>query len=90
MITVEKWQGMITNASPFAVPGGAFVDQVNIQCLRPGQVESRLGHAAVTGATALPGQIVSVIRWASTASDAVLLFSVTTGGGQIHSITGLT
>lgn len=90
MITIEKWQGMITNASPFAVPGGAFVDQVNIQCLRPGRVESRLGHSAITGAASLSGQIVSLIRWASTSQDAVLLFSVTAGGGHIHSITGLT
>lgn len=47
MIVIEKWQGVVTNASPYSVPGGAFVLQTNLQCIKPGQVQGRLGLQAV-------------------------------------------
>lgn len=48
MIVVEKWPGLITNASPYAVPPGAAVTQVNLQAIVPGEVRVRPGMAAVT------------------------------------------
>lgn len=45
MILIDKWQGLFTNASPYAVPGGGFVEQTNVQCLRPGQIETRKGYS---------------------------------------------
>ena len=88
MITVERWQGLITEASAYALPGGAAATQVNMQCVRPGQIEVRSGYAAVTHG-AVTGQIVSAIRFASTSSDSLLVFAVTSGGGAIHTITGI-
>ena len=56
MIIVEKWQGMITNASPYAIPPGAFASQVNLQCVRPGQIEGRGGYS-MKNATVLMSMI---------------------------------
>ena len=60
MITIEKWSGLITNASPYALPGGACSVQTNLQCLRPGELRGRGGmtQAATVGS----GQVVAVIR----------------------------
>lgn len=57
MIVIDKWAGLATNASPYAIPPGAAVTQVNLQVLSPGRVTVRPGTAAVsfsshTGATA--------------------------------------
>lgn len=60
MILIEKWGGLVTNASPYALPGGACVIQTNIQCLRPGQLQVRNGMTnAITGTT---GQVLSAVR----------------------------
>ena len=51
MIVIEKWPGIITNASPYAIPPGAAVEQVNLQCIVPGKVTVRPGLQAVTFAS---------------------------------------
>lgn len=61
MITIEKWQGLITNASPYAVPPGACVVQTNLQCIRPGQLQGRPGLQLVVSLGG-PGQIVAAAR----------------------------
>lgn len=48
MIIIEKWGGLATNISPYAIPPGAAVTQVNLQCLVPGQLSVRAGVAAMT------------------------------------------
>lgn len=48
MIVVEKWNGLVTNASPYAIPIGAAVTQVNLQALVPGRLSVRPGLNAVT------------------------------------------
>jgi hypothetical protein len=48
MIIIDKWPGLVTNASPYAIPPGAAVTQVNLQVLTPGQLISRPGEVAVT------------------------------------------
>jgi hypothetical protein len=59
MIVIDKWKGLVTNASPYAIPPGAAVTQVNFQCVRPGELTSRFGQTSVTftthtGATTAP------------------------------------
>lgn len=49
MITIQKWSGLVTNASPYALPGGACVVQNNLQCLKPGQVQCRSGMITASG-----------------------------------------
>jgi len=48
VITIDKWAGLVTNASPYVVPPGGSVVQINFQCLRPGELTSRLGQKMVT------------------------------------------
>jgi len=48
MIVIDKWQGLITNASPYAIPSGAAVTQVNVQVIVPGQLVVRPGLSTVT------------------------------------------
>lgn len=43
MIQLSQWAGLATNASPYALPPGATVEQVNLQCLSPGQLTARKG-----------------------------------------------
>lgn len=73
MIAIEKWAGLVTNASPYSLPPGAAVTQVNLQCISPGQVTVRPGLSAVsfsshTGATA---PIVVAFRYPRTAENIV-------------------
>jgi hypothetical protein len=39
----DTWAGLVTNASPFALPPGAAVEQVNLNCSVPGQLQTRNG-----------------------------------------------
>lgn len=51
MIVIDKWAGLVTNASPYSIPPGAAVTQVNLQCLIPGQLNVRLGHTTLSFST---------------------------------------
>jgi phosphoribosylformylglycinamidine (FGAM) synthase-like enzyme len=51
VILIEKWAGLVTNASPYAIPPGASVEQVNLQVIVPGRVTVRSGLQAVTFAS---------------------------------------
>lgn len=61
MIVIEKWAGLVTNASPYAIPPGAAVTQVNLQVIVPGQVSVRPGSTSVTFATH-SGATAAVVR----------------------------
>ena len=43
----EQWLGLVTNASPYAIPPGAAVQQINAQTDKPGQMASRGGMVPV-------------------------------------------
>jgi hypothetical protein len=55
MIVIDKWPGLITNASPYGIPPGAAVTAVNVQFLTPGEMTVRQGHAAVTWSSGATG-----------------------------------
>ena len=61
MITIEKWAGLVTNASPYALPPGAAVTQVNLQVISPGNVSVRPGTTAVSF-TSHTGSTASIVR----------------------------
>jgi hypothetical protein len=48
MISIEKWAGLATNASPYSLPPGAAVTQVNLQVINPGQLSVRPGLQPVS------------------------------------------
>lgn len=43
----DKWAGLITNASPYVLPPGAAVEQLNLATNIPGQLTSRNGMRPV-------------------------------------------
>jgi hypothetical protein len=65
MIVIDKWVGLVTNASPYTLPPGAAVTQVNLQVLSPGQLTGRPGLNAVsfTSITAGTTAIRSAMRY---------------------------
>lgn len=65
MIVIEKWAGLVTNASPYAIPPGAAVTQVNLQAIVPGQISVRPGTASVSFAThaATTSPVVRMFRY---------------------------
>ncbi len=52
MIQIDRWSGLVTNASPYAIPPGATVQQINLQCLVPGKLTARPGMQALAFASA--------------------------------------
>tara|TARA_R100000278_G_C5333542_1_gene115596 strand:- start:132 stop:464 length:333 start_codon:yes stop_codon:yes gene_type:complete len=48
MLVIDKWPGLVTNASPYAIPPGASSEQVNLICINPGQLITRDGLTAKT------------------------------------------
>jgi hypothetical protein len=51
VIVIDKWAGLVTNASPYSIPPGSAVEQVNLQCLVPGKLTARPGLQAITFAS---------------------------------------
>lgn len=73
MISIQKWGGLATNASPYSIPPGAAVTQVNLQCLIPGQVSVRPGTATVSFASHAPAavKIISAVKYPG-ATDSIV------------------
>lgn len=44
----DSWPGLVTNASPFALPPGAAVEQTNLTANIPGQIAARNGMRKVS------------------------------------------
>lgn len=63
MISIEKWAGLVTNASPYSLPPGAGVTQVNLQAINPGQLLVRPGLNAVTYSGSTGSHVRSAIRY---------------------------
>lgn len=61
MISIDKWAGLVTNASPYAIPPGAAVTQVNLQVLSPGRLTVRPGTAAASFSSHT-GSTQSIVR----------------------------
>lgn len=74
MITIDTWRGLVTNGSPYALPVGAAVTQVNFQCRRPGELTARGGQATVSFTTHSAGttQVVEMFRCPIGASESII------------------
>lgn len=65
----DSWAGLVTNASPFVIPPGAAVEQVNLGVNVPGVLRTRGGM-----------RLVSLSPSASAVSD---IISVDVGGAPV-------
>ena len=74
MIVIDSWKGLVTNASPYSLPPGAAVTQVNFQCLRPGELTTHNGQSAVTFSSITTGSTIPVVmaRYGIGTSECVL------------------
>jgi hypothetical protein len=74
MIIIDKWPGLVTNASPYAIPPGAAVTQVNLQSLAPGQLVTRPGEVTVTWSAHTGGTspVRSAMRYQHGATETVV------------------
>lgn len=85
MLRINKWAGLVTSASPYILPPGGSVEQINAQSIVPGQLSVRPGMSLAAeldeGETA-PGAIIEL--WArSPGSGSPDEFFGYTDGGQL-------
>jgi hypothetical protein len=87
MIVIDKWPGLITNASPYAVPPGGAVSQVNLQVLTPGRLTPRPGLATVTWASSsgATSPVRSAFRAPAGGAERILYQNA---AGQVYATTG--
>lgn len=79
-----KWSGLLTNASPYAIPNGAAVEQTNLHTRVPGQLESRSGMTLVAAGDeelleareAFPVYCVGEVRLLTITNDGEIQLSV--------------
>lgn len=53
----DQWAGLVTKASPYIIPPGAAVEQINLSTHIPGQLTSREGMRRVVGLEAIGNTI---------------------------------
>ena len=71
---LQKWGGLFTNASPYAVPPGGAVTQVNLTCSTMGQLTVRNGMRIVAFNDGAPSNCLDVAGYAHNGQNKVLLF----------------
>lgn len=73
----EQWLGLVTNASPYSLPPGAAVQQINAQTDKPGQLASRGGMVPVNTES---GRVSPVDIHSVVVGEASYLFATTSEG----------
>lgn len=93
MIRISKWPGLVTAASPYAIPAGAAVEQLNAQSTTPGQITVRGGMQAVghncshglgCSAGAVSGALIELWGFSSGAGASEILYGFTDGGELVR------
>ena len=84
MIVIDKWAGLTTNASPYSIPPGSAVQQVNLQCLVPGKLSVRPGFSPITftSADSTASPVVSAFRYQNGTAEHLIYQD---SGGRIYS-----
>lgn len=81
MIIITKWAGLATNVSPYALPPGAAVTQVNVQCINPGQVTVRPGMTTTSWSTHSASNVpVTTIRRFQNGTLETVVYQNASGG----------
>lgn len=93
MIRISKWPGLLTAASPYIIPAGASVEQVNAQSITPGQITVRPGMAQVThtcvgtpgcSAGAVAGGLLEIWGYSPGSGASEVLFGYTDQGELVR------
>jgi hypothetical protein len=90
MLRLAKWGGVITAVSPYVVPPGGAVEQVNAQSLYPGQLAVRGGMTAISAggdrSRTLGAQpVLEMWGYAPGSSKTEIIFAFT-ADGQIRQV----
>jgi len=98
MIRVNKWPGVITAASPYIIPSGGEVEQINAKSTQPGQLTVRGGMALLSSTCsgtvagcadlAATGGLLEIWGYNPGAGGGGVLFGLTTDGELVR-LTGL-
>lgn len=91
MLRINKWPGLLTYASPYILPVGASVEQVNAHSGIPGQLTVRGGMGEVThtctgsGCTgaAVTGGLHEIWGWSPGSGAADKIFGVNSAGNLV-------
>jgi hypothetical protein len=91
MQRISKWGGLVTQASPYAIPPGGAQQQVNFTLSKPGQLTSRGGMREMKDPTNSGGsghieQMWTVASGAAGKSDAILTLN---DDGELYLLPGL-
>lgn len=78
----DSWKGLVTQASPFSLPPGAAVEQVNLGVNIPGQLATRGGMRAIASLPSVPA-VVDVYPYEY--EGKVFLMSLTAAGELVAS-----
>lgn len=66
MLRINKWAGLVTSASPYILPPGGSVEQINAQSITPGQLAVRPGMSlSVSLSPGEPAPNAIIELWAS-------------------------
>lgn len=89
---IQKWSGIVTAASPYALPAEATTEQNNLQIRKPGQLTPRPGMSVIYAAETNAVLALHRVSPGSTLPDRLLNFFLTddgTGGVFSHQLTSL-
>ncbi len=86
MIRLNKWAGVLTSASPYILPAGASVEQINVQSLNPGQLTVRGGMVPVTstGGRANGAAVIEMWGYSTGTNQTEIIFGFTDDGRIIQ------
>ena len=72
----NEWKGLITAASPYALPPGVTAEQWNVQCRKAGQLTSRPGVSDIVANAAAEAPVYAIYRltYGSGQQDSLLVW----------------
>ena len=83
-IRLSKWGGTITAVSPYVVPPGGAVEQVNAQSLHPGQLSVRGGMVPVSSSSGVRSPILEMWGYTRGGGATEIIFAFTAAGELVQ------
>ena len=83
MIRISKWSGLVTAASPYILPAGGAVEQVNAQSLIPGQLTVRGGMGAVYASGGAGGALIELWGYSVGSGQSEIIFGFNDSGNIV-------